>query len=87
MLGGAVVVVGHLTICDDVLVTFHSTVLRSIEEPGTYSGGLPADKAARWRRNAARFGRLGEPVQDRAAPEGDGPAAGSSAPSTENEDE
>jgi len=58
--GGAVVVVGHLTICDDVLVTFHSTVLKSITEPGTYSGALAADKASRWRRNAARFGRLAE---------------------------
>jgi UDP-3-O-[3-hydroxymyristoyl] glucosamine N-acyltransferase len=46
MFGGAVVVVGHLTICDDVLVT--------------YSGALAADKASRWRRNAARFGRLAE---------------------------
>ncbi|HEX9876527.1 MAG TPA: UDP-3-O-(3-hydroxymyristoyl)glucosamine N-acyltransferase [Gammaproteobacteria bacterium] len=60
MFGGAVVVVGHLTICDDVLVTFHSTVLKSITEPGTYSGALAADKASRWRRNAARFGRLAE---------------------------
>jgi UDP-3-O-[3-hydroxymyristoyl] glucosamine N-acyltransferase len=58
MIGGAVVIVGHISICDDVLVTFHSSVMRSITEPGTYSSGLDADKAARWRRNAARLRRL-----------------------------
>ena len=65
MLGGAVVVVGHISICDDVLVTFHSTVLRSITEPGTYSSGLDVDKAARWRRNAARFRKLDEQLKRR----------------------
>jgi UDP-3-O-[3-hydroxymyristoyl] glucosamine N-acyltransferase len=65
MIGGAVVVVGHITICDDVLVTFHSTVLRSIDAPGTYSGSLEADEAARWRRNAARFRRIDELLKSR----------------------
>jgi len=65
LIGGAVVVVGHITICDDVMVTFHSTVLRSITEPGTYSSGFDADKASRWRRNAARFRRLDEQLKGR----------------------
>jgi UDP-3-O-[3-hydroxymyristoyl] glucosamine N-acyltransferase len=60
MIGGAVVVVGHISICDDVMVTFHSSVLRSISEPGTYSSGIDADVASRWRRNAARLRRLDE---------------------------
>ncbi len=64
MFGGAVVVVGHLTICDDAVFTFHSTILQSITEPGTYSGALSADKANRWRRNAARFKNLDEAVRD-----------------------
>lgn len=50
--------VGHIDICDDVLVSFHSTVTRSIRVPGTYAGTLPADEAKRWRRNAARFKSL-----------------------------
>jgi len=58
MIAGAVVMVGHLSLCDDVMVTFHSTVTRSITMPGTYSGSLPADEASRWRRNAARFRKL-----------------------------
>jgi len=60
MIAGAVVMVGHIEICDDVLVTFHSTVTRSITQPGTFSGALPADEAKRWRRNAARFRSLDE---------------------------
>lgn len=60
MIAGATVIVGHLTLCDDVTVTFHSTVTRSITTPGAYSGGLPADEASHWRRNAARFRSLDE---------------------------
>jgi UDP-3-O-[3-hydroxymyristoyl] glucosamine N-acyltransferase len=58
MIDGAVVIVGHISLCNDVMVTFRSTVTRSITTPGTYSGGLPADEASRWRRNAARFRNL-----------------------------
>src|SRR5690606_15108027 len=58
MIGGGAVVANQLTICDDVMLTFRSVVTRSIKTPGTYSGTLPAEEAKRWRRNAARFGRL-----------------------------
>jgi UDP-3-O-[3-hydroxymyristoyl] glucosamine N-acyltransferase len=65
MIGGAVVIVGHISVCDDVMVTFHSTVLRSITEPGIYSGSFDADNAARWRRNATRFRKLDEQLRGR----------------------
>jgi len=55
MFGGGVVAVGHLTICDDVMFTFRSVVTKSIDKPGIYGGSLPAEEAAKWRRNAARF--------------------------------
>ncbi|MCZ6585605.1 MAG: UDP-3-O-(3-hydroxymyristoyl)glucosamine N-acyltransferase, partial [Gammaproteobacteria bacterium] len=58
VIAGAVVIVGHLSVCSDVMVTIRSVVTRSITTPGTYSGGLPADEASRWRRNAARFRNL-----------------------------
>jgi UDP-3-O-[3-hydroxymyristoyl] glucosamine N-acyltransferase len=58
MIGGAVVIVNSLTICDDVMLTFGSIVTRSVDEPGTYSGHLPAEEAGLWRRNAARFRKL-----------------------------
>ena len=63
LFGGAVVVVGHLTICDDAVFTFRTAVLRSVTEPGTYSGTLGAQEAGLWRRNAARFRALDETVR------------------------
>jgi UDP-3-O-[3-hydroxymyristoyl] glucosamine N-acyltransferase len=58
MIGGGVVMVGHLTICDDAMFLFRSVVTRSVTEPGTYGGSLPAEEASQWRRHAARFRRL-----------------------------
>ena len=45
MIGGGAVMINHLTICDDVMFTFRSIVTRSVDEPGTYSGHLPAEEA------------------------------------------
>ncbi|MET0497964.1 MAG: UDP-3-O-(3-hydroxymyristoyl)glucosamine N-acyltransferase [Steroidobacteraceae bacterium] len=60
MLGGQTGVAGHLTICDDVVVTGKSLITGNINKPGVYSGGLPVDEAARFRKNAARFNQLDE---------------------------
>jgi len=60
MIGGMVGFAGHLSVCDDVVVTGRTFVNRSITEKGTYSGGLPMDEARRWRRNSARFRQLDE---------------------------
>jgi UDP-3-O-[3-hydroxymyristoyl] glucosamine N-acyltransferase len=56
--GGGVVMVGHLSICDDVMFTFRSVVTKSVTEPGTYGGSLQATEASKWRRSAARFRQL-----------------------------
>jgi UDP-3-O-[3-hydroxymyristoyl] glucosamine N-acyltransferase len=66
MIGGGVVMANQLTICDDVLFTFRSVVTRSVDEPGTYSGHLPAEEAAKWRKSAARFRQL-DAMADRLA--------------------
>ncbi len=58
MIAGAVGIVGHLDICDDVVVTGLSMVSHSISTPGVYSGGIPAEPAAVWRRLVGRFKRL-----------------------------
>ncbi|WOS42213.1 UDP-3-O-(3-hydroxymyristoyl)glucosamine N-acyltransferase [Xanthomonas rydalmerensis] len=58
MLGGAVGVVGHLEICDKVVVTGKSVVRNSIHEPGEYSSGTPLTDNRTWRKNAARFKQL-----------------------------
>jgi len=57
MIAGMVGIVGHLDICDDVIITGMSMVAHSIRTPGVYSGGIPAAPAALWRRLAARFKR------------------------------
>jgi UDP-3-O-[3-hydroxymyristoyl] glucosamine N-acyltransferase len=57
-IGGAVGIVGHLTICDDAIVTGFTMVSSSITSPGIYSSGLPATEAADWRRIVGRLRRI-----------------------------
>ncbi|HWV14933.1 MAG TPA: UDP-3-O-(3-hydroxymyristoyl)glucosamine N-acyltransferase [Cellvibrio sp.] len=57
-LAGAVGVVGHLTLADNVHITAMSLVSASISEPGTYSGAVPLAPNKEWRKNAARFRNL-----------------------------
>lgn len=57
-IGGGVVMINHLEICDDVMFTFRSVVTKSVLKPGVYGGSLPAEEARRWRRSAARFRQL-----------------------------
>ncbi len=58
LIGGGVGFVGHLEICDRVMVTARSLVTHSITEPGEYSSGTPLQRSRDWRRNAARFKQL-----------------------------
>ncbi len=51
--------VGHVTICDDVVVAAKSFVSKDITEPGTYGASFPAENAKSWARQVARFRRLG----------------------------
>lgn len=57
LIAGGVGFVGHLEVCDDVVVTGMSMVTRSITRPGVYSG-IPAVEGRRWRRNIAHLARL-----------------------------
>jgi UDP-3-O-[3-hydroxymyristoyl] glucosamine N-acyltransferase len=52
-LGGAAVVLGHLSLCDDVQVSAGTVITRSIRRPGTYTGLYPFDDHASWARNTA----------------------------------
>lgn len=63
LLAGQTGIAGHLDIADGVTITGKTMVSHSIREPGVYSGGLPADTAAKWRRNAARFRHLDDLVK------------------------
>ena len=50
--------VGHITICDDVVVGAVSYVSKDIKEPGTYLASFPAEPSREWIRNVARFRRI-----------------------------
>jgi UDP-3-O-[3-hydroxymyristoyl] glucosamine N-acyltransferase len=86
MIGGAVGIVGHLEICDDVIVTGMSMVAHSISEPGMYSGGLPATPAPLWRRLAARFRRMERLAARVARLEQHGGAGGASTAGDDNDE-
>ena len=58
MIAGGVIILNSLEICDDVMFTFGSTVTKSVNEPGKYSGQLPAELSSRWQKNVARFRQL-----------------------------
>ena len=51
--GGAAMVLGHLTIADNVHVSSGSLVSRSITEAGQYTGFYPLATNAEWERSAA----------------------------------
>lgn len=57
--GGAAMVLGHLTIADNVHISSGSMVSRSILEPGQYTGFYPLAKNAEWEKSAAIVRNLG----------------------------
>jgi len=58
LIGGGAGVLGHLELCDHVVVTAMSLVTHSIREPGEYSSGTPLMTNRSWRKSAARFKQL-----------------------------
>ncbi|MXP56358.1 UDP-3-O-(3-hydroxymyristoyl)glucosamine N-acyltransferase [Pantoea sp. Mhis] len=52
MIGGASVINGHMEICDEVIITGMSMVIRSITKPGIYSSGIPIQSNKVWRKMA-----------------------------------
>jgi UDP-3-O-[3-hydroxymyristoyl] glucosamine N-acyltransferase len=58
MFAGQIGIVGHVTICDDVIVTGQAMITKNIDKPGTYAGAFPAEESGTWKRQVARFRRL-----------------------------
>ncbi len=59
MFAGMAGTVGHITVCDDVVVAAKSYLSKDITEPGTYAASFPAEPAKGWARQLARFRRIG----------------------------
>ncbi|HEX2831136.1 MAG TPA: UDP-3-O-(3-hydroxymyristoyl)glucosamine N-acyltransferase [Burkholderiales bacterium] len=59
-IGGAVGIAGHVTIADRVHISGHTSITKSIDQPGVYSGVYPFETNREWRRNAAQVRHLAE---------------------------
>jgi UDP-3-O-[3-hydroxymyristoyl] glucosamine N-acyltransferase len=57
-IGGGAVVLGHLSLADDVHISAASVVTKSVRKPGHYSGVFPLDDNASWEKNAATIKQL-----------------------------
>jgi UDP-3-O-[3-hydroxymyristoyl] glucosamine N-acyltransferase len=57
-IGGAVGIAGHVTIADRVEISGHTSITKSIDQPGTYSGVYPFEPNRDWRRNAVHLRHL-----------------------------
>lgn len=58
MIGGQAGIIGHLEICDDVVISAGTLVTKSIRERGVYTGNLPLQQHADWVRNFAHLRHL-----------------------------
>jgi len=63
LFAGASGAVGHITICDDVVVSAQSYLSKDVTKPGTYAASFPADTARAWAKQVARFRRLGTLIE------------------------
>ena len=50
--------VGHVTVCDDVIVSAQGMITKNVKEPGIYASSFAAEPVIAWNRKVARFRRL-----------------------------
>jgi UDP-3-O-[3-hydroxymyristoyl] glucosamine N-acyltransferase len=58
--GGGAIILGHLTVADDVNISAATLVTKSIGQPGTYTGAMPFEAHRDWLKNTARMRHLDE---------------------------
>ena len=63
MFGGQAGIVGHISICDDVIVSGKTVVSKDVTEPGFITGVFPGEPDRLWKRKVAHFRRLGDLVK------------------------
>ena len=63
MFAGASGAIGHINVCDDVIVMAKTFLSKDVTEPGVYAASFPADKAKSWAKQLARFRRLGSLIE------------------------
>ncbi len=62
-ISGAAVVLGHLTVADNVTITAMSLVTKDIKQPGVYSSGTPLMENSLWHRCNVRYKSLDKLAQ------------------------
>ena len=60
MFAGQAGIVGHINICDDVIVGGVTMISKDISAPGVYTGSFPGEPDRLWKRKVAHFRRLGD---------------------------
>lgn len=60
MIGASAGLNGHITICDDVIITGMGMIQKSITEPGIYSSGTGMQTNREWHKSVVRFWQLDE---------------------------
>jgi UDP-3-O-[3-hydroxymyristoyl] glucosamine N-acyltransferase len=58
LIGGGVGIVGHIKICDGVMIQAMALVTHSIKKPGSYSSVSPLQTTKEWQKNAVRSKQL-----------------------------
>ena len=51
-MGGLSGILGHLNICDDVLIGAHTLITKNIDDPGDYVGIMPAQEKKDWAKSS-----------------------------------
>lgn len=58
IIAGMVGFVGHINICDGVVITGKAVVTKDIKKPGVYSSAFAAEPDREWKKGVARYRRL-----------------------------
>lgn len=64
LIGGAVAVLGHLTVPAGTRINAFSLVSRSLPTTGNYASGIPVQEAEAWNKNVARLRQLADFVTE-----------------------
>lgn len=63
LIAGMAGVNGHITVCDDVIVSGMTFLSKDVTTPGRYAGSFPAVDAGRWAKQLARFRRFDKLIE------------------------
>ena len=59
-LGGAAMIYGHITIADNVSVSAGTLIMKSLDQPGAYTGVYPFSTHQRWLKTASQLRQIDE---------------------------